>query len=282
MKGYKILTSIYLVLFTACILYFSLYRNPLYLNNIISIIIIFGILLIIIEILVWADRLRKFLFSRTLFDLVSPLRFLFFMFCLGLSALFLNYYSLSSLPNNNILPDKLNFDVIEISAILGGLVLTTATIRFSKFDYKIRNSLLSVSFKLIIATVLLIFFTVTTYYAYKDGAPILFSWDFSQTQNILRGIFLIISILCFFIGQPLFIMGIIDLLVSLFVLIRKLTINVKYFGIKNNLVFHRSDCYLLNNTPDDSLISFSSALDAINRGYLPCPKCKPVKKSKKI
>ncbi|MFH1031227.1 MAG: hypothetical protein V1767_01450 [Chloroflexota bacterium] len=124
------------------------------------------------------------------------------------------------------MPDKLQFNVIEISAILGGLLLAAASIGNvgnRVINRNTRKRFLLVSIELIKATVLLLFFTSLTYWAYKDGNPILFSWDFSSSANILRGTSLIISLFCFFVGHPLFLMGIIDLMATFYSLARPLS-----------------------------------------------------------
>jgi hypothetical protein len=125
--------------------------------------IIFVVLAIILTILTYADKLRNKIFRITLFDMFSLKRWSLFLFCIFLSIFFLNYYSLSSRANDNILPDNLKFNVIEISGILGGLVLTAASIKTSRLNNRFRKKFLSVASELIAATILLIFFTVATY-----------------------------------------------------------------------------------------------------------------------
>lgn len=217
----KLIFTFSLLLVTWLLIQFNLY--PIYKKNISTIIAIFIILLLFLITLIWKDKLRHKVFRVTLIDLISINRYYFFIFCILLSMVFLNYYNLSSQSSDNILPEKLKFNVIEISATLGGLVLAAASLNARRIKNNIRKRLLHVSIKLIAATILLIFYTAFTYWAYKDGSPILFSWDFSSLENILRGSAVIISVICFFIGHPLFLMGSMDLIYAIYLLVRTIS-----------------------------------------------------------
>ena len=48
-----------------------------------------------------------------------------------------------------------------------------------------------------------------------------------------------------------------------------------YVGSKNSDVYHYSSCHYVDNIKSSNKVYFSSATDAVNRGYRPCLVCKP-------
>jgi len=101
-----------------------------------------------------------------------------------------------------IVPPVLQFNIIIVSATLGGLVLTAATIpRDKRGEYR---ELLSVAQKLIVATILFVFSTA-----------LLFFSELTTTINWLYNICFWLTALCFFPGVILFALGIIDLIIAL-------------------------------------------------------------------
>ena len=109
-------------------------------------------------------------------------------------------------------PSTLQFNIIIVSATLGGLVLATATI--SRVKRAKRRELLSVAQKLIVATILFVFTTALLFLVELLGGIDANSFEWT-TKGLFRGIFFWATVICFFSGVILFSFGIIDLILAL-------------------------------------------------------------------
>jgi len=101
-----------------------------------------------------------------------------------------------------IVPPVLQFNIIIVSAALGGLVLAGATNK--RLSDSVHDELIFVAQKLIVATILFVFSTA-----------LLFFTELTTTTNWLYDICFWLTALCFFPGVILFALGIIDLIIAL-------------------------------------------------------------------
>lgn len=110
-------------------------------------------------------------------------------------------------------PSTLQFNIIIVSSTLGGLVLAAATI--SRVENAERRELLSVAQKLIVATLLFIFFTALFFIVESIGGIDKYSFEFTTLVNWFRGACFWSAFVSLFAGGILFSLGIIDLVIAL-------------------------------------------------------------------
>jgi hypothetical protein len=122
------------------------------------------------------------------------------------AALISMYLLLSG--QNNTVPSVLQFSIIPISATLGGLVISGAN--YSKLNGK-RTELLKVAQKLIVATIAFIFFTAILFLAGDVKPNVTPSTQIEWTKYV----FFWLSAFLFYVGTTLFVIGIVDLAISL-------------------------------------------------------------------
>ena len=103
-------------------------------------------------------------------------------------------------------PPVLQFNIIVVSATLGGLILAATAI--AKFKHR---ELLSIAQKLIVATILFVFATALLFIVVLLGGIESPSWLICT----FREIFFWATVICFFPGVILFSIGIIDLVIKL-------------------------------------------------------------------
>ena len=101
-----------------------------------------------------------------------------------------------------IVPPVLQFNIIIVSAALGGLVLAGATNK--RLSDSVHDELIFVAQKLIVATILFVFSTA-----------LLFFSELTTTIDWLYNACFWLTALCFFPGVILFALGIIDLIIAL-------------------------------------------------------------------
>lgn len=116
-------------------------------------------------------------------------------------------------PNPTVtLPPGLQFNVIVISATLGGLVLAGASNR--RISRRTHNKLMSVAKNLIYATLLFLVFTALLFWIESTGGININETDYSR-GGIIRGIFFYGGAISFFAGIFLFSISLIDLAFTL-------------------------------------------------------------------
>jgi hypothetical protein len=111
-----------------------------------------------------------------------------------------------------MIPTTLQFSIVTVTATLGGLVIAGAN--YSKINYFRRYELLEVAQKLIVATVTFIFFAVFYVLASVGENVDPNKWPSSGIE-IIKWVFLWISMLLFLSGAGLSVIGIIDLALAL-------------------------------------------------------------------
>ena len=99
-------------------------------------------------------------------------------------------------------PPVLQFNIIIVSSMLGGLVLAGATNQ--RISDSVHDELIFVAQKLIVATILFVFSTA-----------LLFLSELTTTMGWFHGICFWLTAICFFPGVILFALGIIDLALAL-------------------------------------------------------------------
>ncbi len=140
-------------------------------------------------------------------SLFTPLRF----FMAGILATLFALYVL--LPNPKFtIPSSLQFNVIVISATLGGLVLAGASNR--RISRQANNKLISIAKKLIYATILFLVFTALLYWLEATGGIDANIPDYSK-EGIIRGTFFYGGAASFYTGIFLFSIALIDLAFTL-------------------------------------------------------------------
>jgi len=110
------------------------------------------------------------------------------------------------------LPSGLQFNVIIISATLGGLVLAGASNQ--RITDQTHDKLMSVAQKLISATILFLVFTALFFWVESTGGIDTNTPDFSRA-GILRGTFFFSGAISFYVGIFLFSIALIDLAFTL-------------------------------------------------------------------
>jgi hypothetical protein len=110
-------------------------------------------------------------------------------------------------------PSTLQFNIIIVSSTLGGLVLAAATI--SRGKRAKRRELISVAQKLIMATLLFIFFTGLIFIVELIGGIDPDSFEFTNPVNWFRGVCFWSALASCYGGLSLFSLGIIDLVIAL-------------------------------------------------------------------
>ncbi len=173
------------------------------------------------------DSFRKYIFKKFAFiSKISPSSYFFLLLSLLLSVPLLVYFINSSKPDDNILPATLKFNIIEISAVLGGLVLAAAAI--SQDRNTLKKELVVSSRYLLLATIVFIFSTILAYNAYPENN------DLATLQTICKWAFSIL----YYVASTCFFMGIFKLLLTLFrfsQLIDSNVLKVKVYGIRKSL-----------------------------------------------
>lgn len=111
-----------------------------------------------------------------------------------------------------VVPPVLQFSIIPITAVLGGLVIAGAN--YSKISPKHRSDLLRVSQNLIVATIAFVFFAVALSAANVGGEIDPNQIPTTQLEWI-KFVFYWLAILLFLLGTGLFVIGIINLSVGL-------------------------------------------------------------------
>ena len=111
----------------------------------------------------------------------------------------------SSDTTKNILPATIQFNVIELSGVLGGIVLAAAAV--GSIPEPLQKRFFEISRYLILSTVLLAFFTIFSYNANINVSNL--------TTAVYSGAAEWISVICFYVGGTFFFMGIIKLVVAL-------------------------------------------------------------------
>ena len=203
---YILIGTIFFALFAAC---WFLYISPRYsvleystVPQVIVLIVAYVLFLILIVFNKVRGRLYDF-FTR-LVDKSSGKTLALFFFSFILSIFLLNYFVFSSKLDDNVLPASLKFNIIELSAFLGGLVLATIAIAKPRNDLK--KDLISISRFLILSTISFIFFAIL---AYNANIPI-------NTLTTFKNIVSFVDVLLFYTGSVCFFMGIIKLIIMLF------------------------------------------------------------------
>lgn len=208
-KKSKIIFSIFFTLLYALISLFWFFyirpRYPFYQEHTSVQIIVLIVSYLLVIIIAVINRLRVFLVRKfALLSRISLNSFILFMICLLLSLPLLLYFIYSSQPEDNILPSTLKFNIIELSGVLGGLVLTAAAIPSRR--NKLKSELIASSRYLLLATILFVFSTILAYNAF---IPVN---NLSLYNNISRWG----CVLFFYAASSCFFMGIFKLIYTLF------------------------------------------------------------------
>lgn len=133
------------------------------------------------------------------------------LFAVSILATLFTIYILH--PNPTVtLPPSLQFNVIIISATLGGLVLAGASNR--RISRRTHNKFMSVAKNLIYATLLFLVFTALLFWIESTGGINVNESDFSRA-GIIRGIFFYGGAISFYAGIFLFSWSLIDLALTL-------------------------------------------------------------------
>jgi hypothetical protein len=115
------------------------------------------------------------------------------------------YLAQSSDTSKNILPASVQFNVIELSGVLGGIVLAAAAV--GTLSETLKSRFFNISKYLMLATILLAIFTIFSYNANIKAANL--------TTAVYSGAADVISVISFYLGSTFFFVGIIRLLVTL-------------------------------------------------------------------
>jgi len=153
----------------------------------------------------WPKILTKFRSEKS--QLGTSVR----LFGAGILALLFALYVL--IPNPQVaLPAGLQFNVIIISATLGGLVLAGASNH--RITDETHDRLMSVAQKLIASTLLFLIFTVFLFWVDFAGGINVNAFDLSG-EGIMRGILFYSGAISFYVGIFLFSLSLIDLALTL-------------------------------------------------------------------
>lgn len=199
-----VIYSIYFALMALGFWYYSLRPNyELIKNYIIWYYIVVGIAWLLSICLILINKLRDLVKSRL--NKFSPKDILIFMGSLFLSFPLLLYLAQSSDTSKNILPASVQFNVIELSGVLGGIVLAAAAV--GTLSETLKSRFFNISKYLMLATILLAIFTIFSYNANIKAANL--------TTAVYSGAADVISVISFYLGSTFFFVGIIRLLVTL-------------------------------------------------------------------
>jgi TRAP-type C4-dicarboxylate transport system permease small subunit len=133
---------------------------------------------------------------------------------LGISlfgGLLISFYLLLG-SKSSAIPPELQFSIIPVAAVLGGLVIAGAN--YSKIELEQRAELLRVAQKLIVATISFIFFVMLFYFV-NIGTDLQPNQLPTSSLDLVRLIFFYLATFIFFFGTTLFVLGIIDLALGL-------------------------------------------------------------------
>ena len=203
--GYCILYTFFFAIMALYFHYYSTRPNyDLIKNYIIWYYIIVGIGWSLSILLILFNSVRNFVKEHL--NKFSPQDILLVLGSLFLSFPLLLYIALSSDTTKNILPASIQFNVIELSGVLGGIVLAAAAV--GTISKTLQSRFFTISKYLISSTILLAIFTIFSY-----NADIKVS---NLTTVIYSGAAEWVSVICFYLGSTFFFMGIIKLLVTLF------------------------------------------------------------------
>jgi len=142
-------------------------------------------------------------------------------FFVALAISFIFFFYILSSESQVTVPSSLQFNIIIVSSTLGGLVLAATTI--SRGKRAKRRELLSVAQKLIMATLLFVFFTALFFIVESIGGIDQNSFELANLLNWFRGAFFWSAIVSIYTGGILFSLGIIDLVIALTHMRRDLT-----------------------------------------------------------
>ncbi len=133
------------------------------------------------------------------------------IFVVAFFMTFLVFYIL--LPDKEeIIPTALKFNIIMISAVLGGLVLTASGNR--RINTKAHDELISIARKLIMATILFLLFVILFYWLEITETFNMSIIDLSY-DDIFSTLLSYLAIISFYLGIFLFSFGLIDLSITL-------------------------------------------------------------------
>jgi hypothetical protein len=150
----------------------------------------------------------KFNRIKVSFDYIeSPLKHIVSIF---LTLLF-TVYTLHP-DSAKIMPASLQFNVIVISATLGGLVFAGSSNR--RLSRQVSCKLIRIARYFILTTILFLVFTGLAFWVDATGGINIHITDFSQS-GIFRGITFYLGIICFYVGIYLFSFALIDLATTL-------------------------------------------------------------------
>jgi len=134
-------------------------------------------------------------------------------FLVALVISFIFFFYILSGDTQVAVPSTLQFNIIIVSATLGGLVLAAGAI--SRGKRARRRELLSVAQKLIMATLLFVFFTALFFIVELIGGIDPDSFELTNSLNWFRGACFWSGFASLFAGGILFSLGIIDLVIVL-------------------------------------------------------------------
>jgi hypothetical protein len=134
-------------------------------------------------------------------------------FLVALVILFILFFYILLGDAQVAVPSTFQFNIIIVSSTLGGLVLAAATI--SRGKRAKRRELLAVAQKLIMATLLFVFFTALFFIVELIGGIDPDSFEITSLLNWFRGTCYWSAFVSIFAGGILFSLGIIDLVIAL-------------------------------------------------------------------
>lgn len=173
-------------------------------------IVIIAVIIVIAILVLLLRKYRRQVFGKLGVEkhyLVTSARFFVAVILATLFALYV------LIPNPKVtLPSGLQFNVIAISAILGGLVLAGASNQ--RITDKTHDKLMSVAQMLIAATILLLIFTGLFFWVESTGGIDTNTPDYSR-EGILRAVFFYSAAISFYAGIFLFSLALIDLALTL-------------------------------------------------------------------
>jgi hypothetical protein len=139
----------------------------------------------------------------------SPLRFMF-----GLAiAIPIWFFVLLFSKEHNTVPSTVEFNIITVSGLLGGLVIAAA--RSHNNNDPTYKELISIGQKFILAMILLILFAVGYFMQLQvTGEVDINQFEFSN-QGIARGVSFWLMLPCFYGGTSIFALALVDLMVTL-------------------------------------------------------------------